>query len=126
MTKNTLLNIAIIILRFFKILFVIGAIAIIGLFIYVQTKNNSFEETQIMMSKPVISNSYFSYSVSGSETYHGLEEGRNPFTVNQIKTLSLFIFFVKGLILLFLYFIISDSFEKIILSVKKLKTFSLT
>ncbi|EDP71078.1 hypothetical protein FBALC1_01302 [Flavobacteriales bacterium ALC-1] len=125
MTKNTLLNIAIIISRIVKVLFVITAIAITSLYIYVQLDNNLFAEKQIMISKPVISNNYFSYFISGSETYQGLEKGENPFTVSQIEALSLFIYYIKILIVLLLSFIALNSFEKIILSVKKLETFSL-
>ena len=124
MTKNTLLNIAIIISRIFKVLLIIAAVAITGLFIYVQLDNNLFEEKQIMIMKPVISNNYYSYFINHSETYQGLAKDKSAFTVNEITILSLFVFYVKGLIILFLYFIVLNSFEKIILSVKKLETFS--
>jgi hypothetical protein len=75
--------------------------------------------------KPVVSNNYYSHFINHSETYQGLAKDKSAFTVDQISTLSLFVFYAKCLIVLAIYFFALNSFKKIMLSVKNLETFSL-
>ncbi|MDO1502348.1 DUF2975 domain-containing protein [Winogradskyella maritima] len=122
MTKNTLLDITVIISRILKVIVVIGAIALTGLLIYIEIDQNAFKGVEIKIANS--SNSAFGYHITGSETYRGAEANESPFTIDKIKTLTKYVFYLKSIGILFLIFVAFNSFEKIMLSVKSLKTFS--
>ena len=127
MTKNTLLNIAISISRILKALLIISALALTCLFVYVQIKNDAFANQEI---KLIPESSYFDFSTSiGFSTIHSEIWGdanydSKPYTIGKLKTLSLYVIYFKGIIFLSLIFMLINAFEKIMLSIKTLKTFS--
>ena len=121
MTKNTLLNIAITIARILKGLLIVGAILLTVLLVYTQIDSEVFANREIKISQ---SSSSFGYSRSDSSTFNDANKDSSPFTIGKLKTVSTFVFYFKGLLVLALYYMSINAFEKIMLSVKTLKTFN--
>ncbi|NRB84338.1 MAG: DUF2975 domain-containing protein [Winogradskyella sp.] len=121
MTKNTLLNIAILFSRLLKGLFILGLLVLSGLFIYVQVNSKDYENREVKLSE---SKSIFGFYLSGSSTNHSIDEIAAPYTLGKLKTVSLYLNYFKGIIVLVLVYMATNAFEKIMLSVKSLKTFN--
>ena len=124
MTKNTLLNIAISVSRLLKIILVIAAIGLIGLFVYSQIDKETFADKEIVLTANPsimrISNIYTTVWKLDTDA----DYDQKPYTFGKLKIVSLYLNFFKGVIIAILMFVILRAFEKIMLSVKTLKTFS--
>ena len=124
MTKNTLLNIAILVSRLLKIVLVIAAIGLIGLFVYAQIDKDTFADKEIVLTANPsimrISNIYTTVWKLDTDA----DYDQKPYTFGKLKIVSLYLNFFKGVIIAILMFVILRAFEKIMLSVKTLKTFS--
>ena len=70
------------------------------------------------------SKSIFGFYLSGSSTNHSIDEIAAPYTLGKLKTVSLYLNYFKGIIVLVLVYMATNAFEKIMLSVKSLKTFN--
>ena len=124
MTKNTLLNITIWMTRLLKIVLVIAAIGITSLFVYAQIDKDTFANEEIVLkanpSIVRISNIYTTVWKLDTDA----DYDQKPYTFGKLKIVSLYLNFFKGVIIAILMFVILRAFEKIMLSVKTLKTFS--
>ncbi|WP_458628030.1 DUF2975 domain-containing protein [Winogradskyella sp. PC D3.3] len=124
MTKNTLLNIAIWVTRLLKIVLVIAAIGITSLFVYAQIDKDTFANEEIVLkanpSIVRISNIYTTVWKLDTDA----DYDQKPYTFGKLKTVSLYINYFKVISVAVLLFLILRTFEKIMLSVKTLHTFS--
>lgn len=121
MTKNTLLNIAILVTRLLKGITISVAIVLTGLFLYVQINDEAFADHEIKLNQSQIT---FGYAKIGSSTFNSPDKDPSPYTVGNLKTISIYVFYFKGLLVMALFFMSIRAFEMIMLSVKTLKTFS--
>jgi small-conductance mechanosensitive channel len=125
MTKNTLLNIAISVSRLLKIILIIAAIVLTGLFVYAQIDKETFADKEIVLSaNPSLTGVSYIVSNVWKENTKDATYDLKPYTFGKLKTVSLYINYFKGLIVAVLMFLIIRAFETIMLSVKTLKTFS--
>jgi Protein of unknown function (DUF2975) len=125
MTKNTLLNVAILLSRLLKILIIIAIVVFTGLFVYAQIEKETFEDKEIVLNAnpSLMRISYIESSVWKDDTKDSKFDLK-PYTFGKLKTVSLYLNYIKLLIVAVLMFFIIRSFETIMLSVKTLKTFS--
>jgi Protein of unknown function (DUF2975) len=125
MTKNTLLNTAILITRLLKIILIIAAIGITSLFVYSQIDKDTFADEEIVLKA---NPSYLGVSTIISDVWKDDTEDAKydskPYTFGKLKTVSLYINYFKVIIVAVLMFLILRTFETIMLSVKTLHTFS--
>jgi small-conductance mechanosensitive channel len=127
MTKNTLLNIAILVSRLLKFLLIIAAIGLTGLFVYAQIDKETFADKEIVLyANPSIMRVSYVTSTIWKEDTEDAKYDLKPHTFGKLKTVSLYINYFKGLIVATLMFLIIKAFETIMLSVKTLKTFSIS
>ncbi len=125
MTKNTLLNIAILVSRLLKILLIIATIVLTGLFVYAQIDKETFADKEIILSaNPSLMRISKIQSTVWKEDTKDAKYDLKPYTFGKLKTVSLYINYFKGLIVVVLMFLIIRAFETIMLSVKTLNTFS--
>ena len=125
MTKNTLLNTAILITRLLKIILIIATIGVTSLFVYAQIDKDTFADQEIVLKA---NPSYLGVSTIVSDVWKdntkNAKYDSKPYTFGKLKTVSLYINYFKGLIVSVLMFLILRTFETIMLSVKSLHTFS--
>ena len=124
MTKNTLLNIAIYVSRLLKILLIIAALGLTSLFVYAQIDKETFVDRELILSEcpSPVSISFIEYK--DWYTTDGGKRDLQPYTFGKLKTVSLYLNYFKLLIVIALVFLIIRAFERIMLSVKALSTFS--
>jgi hypothetical protein len=122
MKKNKLLNIAIIICKCIRILYILIFVLITGVFIHFQISPKSYKEASFNYKTS-------SFNISKSTSWKVNKEGKsntqdnNVYALEKISTVSLyFIFFQFSATLIFI-FLATKEFQKIMESVKNLKTF---
>lgn len=125
MTKNTILNIAIWVTRLLKIILIIAAIGLTGLFVYAQIDEEAFADEDIVLSAnpSLLRVSYITSTVWKDDTTDA-QFDLKPYTFEKLNTVSLYINYFKILIIAVLMYLIIKAFETIMLSVKTLNTFS--
>lgn len=125
MTKNTILNIAILVTKLLKMILIVATIGLTGLFVYAQIDKESFADKEIVLSaNPSLTRiSYINSTVWKNDTTDS-EFDLRPYTLEKLNTVSLYINYFKILIVAVLMFLIIKAFETIMLSVKTLNTFS--
>ncbi|WP_439151042.1 DUF2975 domain-containing protein [Winogradskyella sp.] len=125
MTKNTLLNIAILVTRLLKIILIIATIALTGLFVYAQIDEDAFTDKEIVLNaNPSLTRISYLKSTVWKEDTADTEFDLKPYTFEKLNTVSLYINYFKILIIVVLIYLIIKAFETIMLSVKTLNTFS--
>lgn len=122
MKKNKLLNIAIMICKCIRILYILIFVLITGVFIHFQISPNSYK-------KATFNYKTSSFNISKSSGWKVnkedkvITEDNNVYALEKISTVSLyFIFFQFSATLIFI-FLATKEFQKIMESVKNLKTF---
>ncbi|SDG66745.1 hypothetical protein [Winogradskyella thalassocola] len=92
MTKNTLLNTAIWVTRLLKIILIIVAISLTGLFVYAQIDKDRFAEEEIVLKA---NPGYVGVSTIISDVWKDDTEDAKydskPYTFGKLKTVSLYI-----------------------------------
>jgi hypothetical protein len=125
MTKNTLLNIAIVVTRLLKGITIIVAIVLTGLFVYAQIDKETFADQEIVLrANPSVLGFYTVASSVWKDDTKDAKYDLKPYTFGKVKAVSLYLNYFKGLIVMILIFLILRAFETIMLSVKTLNTFS--
>lgn len=123
MKKNSLLNIAIIICKFFRLFYVVAFIILTGFFIHFQISPSSYKnidfETKI---------NEYKFSVNTTTTNKILVNGISPddtevFTLDKLKFSSLYFNYIKLSIVFLFSFLCIKEFQNVIESVKEIKTF---
>jgi len=123
MTKNTLLNIGIIICKFLRLFQIAVFVILTGVFVHLQISPSTYKNVDIDFK-----NNARGISIKKTSSYKIYVDGQVPedsdvFTVNNIKTISLFFNFIKLSLILILSFLCLKEFQKVIESVKEIKTF---
>ncbi len=122
MKKNTLLNIAIVICKFLRLFYFIVFLMLTGLFIHFQVSPSSYENVDF---KTKLNDNGISM---GSTSYKIHVDGKAPddsdvFVLNKLKRSSLYFNYLKFTALLLLIYLCVKEFQKVIDSVKEIKTF---
>ena len=122
MKKNTLLNIAIGICKFLRLLYFIFFLILTGLFIHFQVSPESYENVDI--NSKFNDSGIFLRSTSYKIHVNGkAPEDSDVFVLNKLKWSSLYFNYIKFSLLLLLIYLCVKEFQKIIDSVKEIKTF---
>ena len=126
MTRNRLLNIAIIICKLFKGFFIFSFIILTILFIHFQI-DREYYTSKIDNSK-ISFNSGFKkniFNISTSTRWKEVNAGNDEkvYTLKNIKITSLYIIYFKCVGVLLCLFLSIKEFQKVMLSVKNLQTF---
>ena len=122
MTKNTLLNIGIIICKFLCLFYIVIFLVLTGLFVHFQFSPSSYEDVSSKMD----TSSVFKTSISKSYKIHvdgKVPEDSEVFTLNKLKYSSLYFNFIKLSIVLLFSFLCAKEFQNVIESVKEINTF---
>lgn len=119
MTKNKLLNIAIIACKSLRILWVFIFTISTLFFIHFQINKDFYKDMEVKFNEPS------GFSIGKTETLltQKPKEGKETLSLKQITTTSLYINYSKFTAILLFYFLSLKEFQKIIESVKHLKTF---
>ncbi|MEL0651649.1 DUF2975 domain-containing protein [Algibacter sp. TI.3.09] len=118
MTKNRLLNISIVLCKFIKLGYIVFFIGLTFVFVHVQMDRDYYKDKEVTINSD--SKDFFisSRSILKSEITN-----TNIYTLDNIKTFSLYLgYFQLSGILLVLFLSIKE-FQKILKSVKKVKSF---
>ena len=118
MTKNRLLNVAITLCRITKMIFVLLFIGFTVIFIHLQIDRSFYSSKKISINTD--SKNYISTTKWKANTN---EDYNKIFTVDKLKTGSLYVMYLKLSLVLILLFLCIREFQKVIESVKGIKTF---
>ncbi|MCK0157393.1 DUF2975 domain-containing protein [Cellulophaga sp. F20128] len=121
MTKNKLLNIAILACKGLRILWIFIFTISTLFFIHFQINKDFYKDMEIKFNEPS------GFNISSSETLftQNSEGDKKSSSIQQITTASLYINYIKFTAVLLFYFLSLKEFQKVIESVKHLKTFQL-
>jgi len=123
MTKNTLLNIAIVICKFLRLFYITIFIILSGLFVHYQISPSTYKNIDVKANLNNIEGFVTTFKSDKIHVDGKVPEDSEVFTLNQVKYSSLYLNFVKLSIVIFLSFLCIKEFQKIIESVKEIKTF---
>lgn len=122
MTKNTLLNIAIVICKFLRLFYIVIFLIFTGGFVHYQMSPSSYHDVDVKIN----TSSLFETGISKSYKIH--VDGKVPedfevFTLNKLKYTSLYFNFIKLSVVLLFSFLCIKEFQNVIESVKEINTF---
>ncbi|MBU2951499.1 DUF2975 domain-containing protein [Tamlana agarivorans] len=133
MKKNTLLNVAIIICKSLRLIYILIFLIVTGLFVHFQWSPSTYDNldltnftiNNIDIKNKTSSNKSF---INKFSSYKIHVDGKVPsdsevFVLNKLKYKSLYINFIQCSAIFILLFLVTKEFEKIIKSVKQIKTF---
>jgi hypothetical protein len=123
MKKNTVLNIAIIICKSLRLLYVLIFFAITVIFIHYQISPSSYKDLNFKTSHLLKNNNF-----NVIKSYKVNVEGKTPldsevFRIDKLKFTSLLFNYIQLSLLFALYFLCTKEFQNVIESVRKIKTF---
>lgn len=113
MTKNNLLNLAIVLFKVFQSFYVLGFVVLTILFVHIQVEGDFYKDKILTIEKASIS---YTSSVKVDSENKGL-------TMDKMNTASLYITYLRISCLFVLLFLATREFEKIMKSVRNLSTF---
>lgn len=125
MTKNNLLNIAIILSKLAQLGYIITFLVLTFIFIHFQIDNSSYKDTYLK-EKIINDKSSFNLNLHKESKFTLTKKtltDNEVFSLKKIEPISLYIQYLKYTLIIFLSFFSFKEFEKIIKSVKKLQTF---
>ncbi len=126
MTKNRLLNIAVVICKLIKLMYIAVIILITATFIYIKTDNNYFEGKNIKfdtISDNASSMIPFNYTSTNKWKYNSSINDHDIYNISNITTSSYCIIYIKFIAMLILLHLCTKEFQNIIQSVKTFNTF---
>lgn len=124
MTKNKLLNVGIITCKLLRLFQIVVFVILVSIFVHFQISPSTYKDVDI--NTKINNSSSISFNKSSSYKIH--IDGKAPgdsdiFRFINLKTRSLYFNFVKLSIILILSFLCVKEFQKVIESVKEIKTF---
>jgi hypothetical protein len=125
MKKNALLNIAIIICKFFRLIYIVIFLMLTGLFVHSQINPSSYMNLDLNNKINEYDFSMNSYTTDKIIVNGVTPEDSEVFTFDKLKYSSLFFNFIKVTLVLFCSFLCLKEFQNIIESVKEIKTFQI-
>ncbi|WP_291867963.1 DUF2975 domain-containing protein [Maribacter sp.] len=131
MTKNRLLNVAIVFTRILRIFYGLGFIVLMGFFIHFQAYPEVYKNFELVKrekgieNKVIFDNLTFAkkQEVSTQKSDVEVSNNKKSFLLVNITSGALFFNFLKYSFILVFYFLATKEFENVIQSVKKIKTF---
>ncbi|MDO7171081.1 DUF2975 domain-containing protein [Mariniflexile sp. AS56] len=117
MTKSTLLNVAITLSRVCKTIFILLIIGFTAIFIHLQLDRSFYNPKKFNLK----TGDGYSYSMKWKSDKNA--EFNEVFTLDKLKTVSLYVTYLKFLGVLILIYLCIWEFQKIMQSVKVTKTF---
>ena len=123
MKKNTLLNIAIIICKFFRLIYIVVFLMLTAIFVHYQISPSSYKNLDFNTNINEHGFSMNSFSTDKIIVDGFTPEGSEVFTLDKLKISSLYFNYIKFTIILFFSFLGIKEFQNIIESVKEIKTF---
>ena len=123
MKKNTLLNIAIIICKFFRLIYIVIFLMLTGLFVHYQLSPSSYKNIDFNTELNEYTFSMNSYTTDKIIVNGVSPEDSEVFTFDKLKYSSLYFNFIKLTLVLFSSFLCLKEFQNVIESVKEIKTF---
>jgi hypothetical protein len=126
MTKNRLLNIAVVICKIIKLMYIAAIILITATFIYIKTDNNYFEGKNVRFDTPINNASSmipFNYAFTDKWKYNSSTNDHDIYNISNITTYSYCIIYLKFITMLILLYLCTKEFQNIIQSVKSFSTF---
>ncbi|MFS4483996.1 DUF2975 domain-containing protein [Hyunsoonleella sp. 2307UL5-6] len=120
MTKNTLLNIAILLCKIFKIGLVVIVIALTIFFVHLQIDKNYYKGKELQFNTK-----QYNYSISYKLKKDDLMEDKDVYTIDHITTGSLYINYLKYIAVFALVFMALKEFQSVMMSVKRVETFGM-
>ena len=122
MRKNKLLSIAIIICKSIRLFYILIFLLFTGFFIHFQISPNSYKEA-------TFNNKSFSFELNKSTSWKTFDKNGTPqkdkdvFALDKISKTSLYFIYIQFSAVLLFIFLSTKEFQRIMESVKKLKTF---
>ena len=140
MKKNTLLSIAIVICKFIRVLYVLIFLIFTGFFVHLQISPSYYDQVDFnselnykgfyLKGYKKANDGIFTISRYEKSKYtigdNKVLEDSEVYTLSKLNTFSLYCNFIKFSAVLFLSFLCFSEFQKVIESVKELKTFQET
>ncbi len=120
MTKNTLLNIAVVLCEILKLGLVLILIALTAFFIHIQINKDYYKDKELQFSTKD-----YHYSMTKKWKIDNSMDDKDVYTIDNLKTGSLYFNYLKYIIALVLIFISISEFQKVIKSVKYVETFGI-
>ena len=123
MKKNKLLNIAVVICKSIRVFYILIFLVLTVLFIHLQVSPDFYEETNFDYKNSSSFMIFKSTSWKAHNPYGIALEDKEVFKLNKISVASLYINYLKLCATLIFIFLATKEFQKVIQSVKNLKTF---
>ena len=121
MKKNKLLNIAVVVCKSIRVIYIIAFIILTGIFIHVQIAPDSYKKGNYSFNNTTSGfqiSKYNRWKISSPKL-----EDKDVYTIDKILKTSLYINYLKLVAILLFIFLATKEFQKIMQSVKNLKTF---
>jgi hypothetical protein len=124
MKKNKLLNIAVVACKSIRVIYIIAFIMLTGIFIHLQIAPDSYKKGNYSFNNTT-SGFQFSKYKEWKFSYPNQQklEGKDVYTIDKILKTSLYINYLKLIAMLLFMFLATKEFQKVMQSVKDLKTF---
>jgi len=119
MTKNVLLNIAIVVCKIIRLLLVMAFIGVTTLFVHIQVDRDFYKEKGVLKSN----HKNYNYSFSRTWKIDPKSVDKDVYILGDIKTESLYFNYFKYSAILLVLFVSFKEFQKVMTSVKEVKTF---
>lgn len=120
MTKNRLLNIAITLCKFIRLIYIVLFLVLTIGFIHFQINPDAYKD-----AKYGYNSSGISFNKSTKWKVSGAGDDKDVYTLNNIKITSLYFLYFKLSTVLVLVFLSVKEFQKVVQSVKNIQTFQI-
>jgi len=118
MTKNRLLNISIVLCKFIKLIYIVFFIGLTFVFIHIQMDRDYYKGKEI-----TINTNKTDFFMSSQSKLKSEPLDTDVYTLENLKTTSLYLGYFQLSAILFVLFLCAKEFQKILESVKQVKSF---
>jgi len=126
MTKNRLLNIAVVICKTLKITYILAFIATTFIFIHIQTNNSQYADKILSFNSTTNKSTSvlpFHYTSTNKWKEGTSLKDEEVYTTTKITTFSLYIIYLKYVLILILIYFCANEFQSIVQTTKRYKPF---
>jgi len=123
MTKNKLLNAAIYICKFIKLIYILSFIAFTCIFIHFQIDRDYYIENNIQLSLTSTQSSEINFKHSDKWGDGIKKDNKEVYALDKMTTKSIYMIYLKLICVIVIMFLITKEFQNIIQSVKYSDTF---
>ena len=125
MTKNRLLNIAIAICKFTKLIYILSFIATTVIFIHIQIDRGAYNDLDIKKYYTGSTSTTFSIGLNKNYSDKWKDPYNEVYVLEKLTTTTIYLIYFKFTCIFILLFLSIKEFQNIIQSVKRLDTFRL-